>query len=499
MNALAAGNRAYELIAEGQPAEALKLTAPFADRAGVPHLVRAAHAAALKALGRETDALAVEERTTRLFPASTVAWHNYAVSLDAVGRSDDAAQAIDTAFALGADTPESWLVKARIAVNRMANDEAVAAYEGALIRDPAHAEAAQELARLRWMMGADWRAAAAPLRAVRTAGSDDLAVVLTEGKILEAAGQREELHRLFSTALRKRPNDAGLVRAAAHACLEDGDLPQASALAERTVSLDPTYVPGLIEFAAVRLAQGRADEAFEAARRATQVDPLDQSTWGWLATAGRGAGHPIFEALHDYDNLVRSYVIATPPGWATLTDYLADLETTLDDLHRSSVHPADQSLRHGTQTTVDLLRSDKPALRAFFTALEAPIRAYMHEVGAGADPLRSRVTGEYMIQSAWSVLLRPNGFHVSHYHPMGWISSAFYVRTPAEALETDAHDGWIKFGEPPFKTVPAQPAKHFVKPEPGKLVLFPSYMWHSTVPFTTDERRMTIAFDVLPV
>ena len=29
-------------------------------------------------------------------------------------------------------------------------------------------------------------------------------------------------------------------------------------------------------------------------------------------------------------------------------------------------------------------------------------------------------------------------------------------------------------------------------------MLFPSYMSHGTVPFTTDEKRLTIAFDVVP-
>jgi ectoine hydroxylase-related dioxygenase (phytanoyl-CoA dioxygenase family) len=42
------------------------------------------------------------------------------------------------------------------------------------------------------------------------------------------------------------------------------------------------------------------------------------------------------------------------------------------------------------------------------------------------------------------------------------------------------------------------PPQHFVRPEPGKLVLFPSYMWHGTVPFTTPESRLTVAFDLLP-
>ena len=44
-------------------------------------------------------------------------------------------------------------------------------------------------------------------------------------------------------------------------------------------------------------------------------------------------------------------------------------------------------------------------------------------------------------------------------------------------------------------TSPNLPAQHFVKPVPGKLVLFPSYMWHGTVPFTGEDPRLAIAFD----
>jgi hypothetical protein len=37
-----------------------------------------------------------------------------------------------------------------------------------------------------------------------------------------------------------------------------------------------------------------------------------------------------------------------------------------------------------------------------------------------------------------------------------------------------------------------------VKPEPGLLVLFPAYMWHGVEPFTSGERRLSVAFDVVP-
>ena len=82
-------------------------------------------------------------------------------------------------------------------------------------------------------------------------------------------------------------------------------------------------------------------------------------------------------------------------------------------------------------------------------------------------------------------------------HSEGWISSAYYVEVPREVEDRGERSGWIKFGEPKFEVPGAKPEK-FVQPAAGKLVLFPSYMWHGTIPIHGDEPRMTIAFDVVP-
>jgi hypothetical protein len=37
-----------------------------------------------------------------------------------------------------------------------------------------------------------------------------------------------------------------------------------------------------------------------------------------------------------------------------------------------------------------------------------------------------------------------------------------------------------------------------VEPKPGRLVLFPSFLFHGTRPFASGE-RLTIAFDLVPV
>jgi hypothetical protein len=56
----------------------------------------------------------------------------------------------------------------------------------------------------------------------------------------------------------------------------------------------------------------------------------------------------------------------------------------------------------------------------------------------------------------------------------------------------------LTFGEPSIATTPPLPAEYSVRPGVGMLVLFPSYFWHGTVPFSSDQPRLTVAFDAVP-
>ena len=75
---------------------------------------------------------------------------------------------------------------------------------------------------------------------------------------------------------------------------------------------------------------------------------------------------------------------------------------------------------------------------------------------------------------------------------MGWLSSAFYVVLPPDLGQN--HAGWLTLGEPPAGQLDLPPHR-MIEPRPGRLALFPSWMWHGTRPFTEGE-RITVAFDV---
>ena len=71
-----------------------------------------------------------------------------------------------------------------------------------------------------------------------------------------------------------------------------------------------------------------------------------------------------------------------------------------------------------------------------------------------------------------------------HFHVFGWMSSAYYARLPGGGeQERKRHEGWIEFGRPPAMYGLELEPRRIVEPKVGRLVLFPSYMFHGTVPF----------------
>jgi uncharacterized protein (TIGR02466 family) len=105
---------------------------------------------------------------------------------------------------------------------------------------------------------------------------------------------------------------------------------------------------------------------------------------------------------------------------------------------------------------------------------------------------------DVLFSGAWSVRLRTQGHHTNHVHPKGWISSALYISVPDEVAEGTDEAGFIQFGAPEEKLGLNLPPVRTIRPAVGSLVLFPSYMWHGTIPFTSSQSRISVAFDIIP-
>ena len=141
----------------------------------------------------------------------------------------------------------------------------------------------------------------------------------------------------------------------------------------------------------------------------------------------------------------------------------------------------------------------RPSLQALFASFQGAVQRHLARLDPGSDPFRSRNSGRFRFAGAWSVRLSSGGHHADHVHPRGWLSSAFYVALPPVIrAEDDTRAGWFRLGRPGIATTPRLEADHYIMPESGKLLVFPSYMWHGVEPFQSDEPRLTVAFDAVP-
>lgn len=251
------------------------------------------------------------------------------------------------------------------------------------------------------------------------------------------------------------------------------------------------YVQSLLE-------NGDTEKALSHVKVALEHEPDNKLAWAFLGVCWRSLGTGSEGELNDYDNLVREYEIGIPSGFNNIEEFCSALNDYLELLHVATNQPLEQTLTGGTQTRGNLFDDQNPLIQAFIKEVHLCIDDYIKQTApfSGRFPIIN-TSSDYQFSGSWSVKLRKHGHHTSHIHPMGWLSSAFYVRLPKTVSNTQAKEGWFKLGEPNLVLPQKLDAQKYIQPKVGKLVLFQSYMWHGTEAFSSDESRTTIAFDVV--
>jgi uncharacterized protein (TIGR02466 family) len=325
-------------------------------------------------------------------------------------------------------------------------------------------------------------------------------LVITSAEILRQSGKPREaldaLARIRQTVA--LASESWTVAAGAHIDLNEATAAEAEAMECLANYPDDRLIRGNLLTAL--LMQGKADEAMPYIQAMREAEPNGQHWIAYEATALRLMGSERYGQVVDLERFVRPYRLPIPEGFGSLDEFNTAFLKALEPWHQFKTHPFDQSLRDGSQTPRDLTTINDPVIKAFYRALDTPIRQYMADVGSSDDhPLTARNTGNYRIAGAWSVKLNGGGRHINHVHPEGWISSAYYVSVPEETASDENRAGWIKFAEPPFETTPPTPPEKWIAPTAGTLVLFPSFLWHGTEAIHDGSIRVTAPFDAVPV
>lgn len=459
----------------------------------------------LRMLGELEPAEKAFRKAIELSPEHSPVWVSLGSVLRLLGRVEEALACMRHAQSLGYAAPEVDDAINGLLLDAGRTVEAVAGARKLAISRPDYAPAHETLANLLWEHGPVLVPDEDPLasfRAAARAQPDNRDLQLKFARMLLSVHRQEEALAVLQPMCRQKPDDPILgwfVADALDALGREEEAAEVFASVHRRIGdSSPDF---LNAYARHSFRAGRFDQARACAERALALDSGNQEAWAHLGTAWRLAGDTREFWLCDYERLIGYVEVGPPPGFADIQAFLAALGDTLEAMHQAGREPASQSLRNGSQTAGRLFGRDNGILRAAESALRAAVERWLTTLSDDpSHPFLSRKRRTVRFAGSWSVRLKSSGRHSNHIHNEGWMSSAFYVALPTTLGDGVAaqQDGWIQFGQPLEDLGLDLPPRRIIRPQPGCLALFPSYMWHGTVPFTGDDPRLTIAFDMQP-
>ena len=377
-----------------------------------------------------------------------------------------------------------------------------------------------------------WPALEAVARAAIEAWPARPGAWLSLAQILRQQGRAEAAAAELEGAVEHLPGDPRLRLALAEVLAVLGRLEAAVDEAGEALRLDPDSREARLLRLSLLVKRGRWQAAAPDADVVRLGDPAEPLLLDWLELRSREEPQAIPELLSRADA-----VLAAQPGSAPATYYkamalarlgdaaaartLISTETLVEigELGPPSGYSSDQEFyaalageilanptlepdprakatTHGRQTR-QLRPHHGPATAVLLALLPAAAETHADRI-AGRAPAFAAARPAAAELRVWAVVCGADGHQKPHWHSSAWASGVCYVTVPAAAEKggggslllgtVDLAEG----GEPPWGVRP-------IAPQPGRIVVFPSYLPHSTAPSGAEGLRISVAFDIVPV
>jgi tetratricopeptide (TPR) repeat protein len=461
------------------------------------------HLAALNGLGnirvrqnRDDDALALFDAVLSVRSDAVLARINRGALRRQMGEAALSLEDLQLASQQAPNLGETHYQLANTLRTMGQGEAAAAAFERALGLQPERVDIHRDLASLLWEMGAG-PAATARMEA-RLQSNPDADLYYAHAEILMRTGRGEAAEAAATAALALDPAHSAAQALRGELRRNAGEPAQAMAdlraAFKTSGEADCAIRHQLVE---ALLSAGEAAEALEHLEFEPAAEHLQKHV-ALKSVAWRCLGDDRYRRFYDYDAFTAKRFIEVPDGFDTIEAFNAALDASLERLHTTKAQPLDQTLFGGTQSPGRLWDEADPVIAALGQRLLEAAGRFVADLPDDPEhPFLRRKSAHLKLTGAWSVRLRSGGGHVDHVHPAGWISACYYVRVPDGVLAGE-RAGWLRLGASGVRGLDL-PAERYVKPEPGAVIFFPSYMWHGVEAFTDPDVRVTAPFDLIPV
>ena len=438
--------------------------------------------------GRLSQAKTAYQRILESDPNQPIALHLLGVVAHQTGKNDVAIDLITRAITIDPDLPEAHS-NLGTALRDLGNlEEAVTSYHKALALKPDYADAHNNLGNALKDLGKPEEAVASYHKALNL--KPDLAEAHNNlGNALRDLGKPEEAISSYQKALNLKPDYVNAHNNLGLALRELGRLEDALQIFE---SIDtPECYAHVLE---CLFALGEYDKFYEKQTASARNNEINTR----VAAINAFASHQLNRSdPHPFCPTPLKFVRVCEPldGVDDADGFLCDL---MDDLQsREAIwEPPGKTTRHGFQTMSNLFKKPYGRLVELDRIIKDTIENYRFEFSSeNCDFIK--LFPKTLTLSGWFIRLIKGGHQTEHIHSGAWLSGIFYLQMPKC---TDQEEGSIELGlwgyDYPIlnKSYP----KNRFYPKNGSIILFPSSLFHRTIPFHSDEERMSIAFDLRP-
>lgn len=320
------------------------------------------------------------------------------------------------------------------------------------------------------------------------------------GVALRALGRESQAAQVLQHALVLNPAHPNAIYNLAVCQRNLGRLDEAVQSMIGALARQPDAAERRLDLAGLLLESGRFSEALEACYACLDLTPTDMQAISYTAMALAQCHGPSAAAqLLVPEQVIRPRHLPLVGDWRDEAQLCAALTRYVTE-HPSLRVPSARATTLGRQTS-ELIGGGTPIADALEALIEIAVREYLQAIPVDNGHPYLRVRPPRWSLTAWGVVLDDGGHQASHVHPSSWVSGVIYVSLPPSMEQArSGQDGWIEFGCVPDEIpLTSAPALRQLAPQQGLMVLFPAYMQHRTIPFSSSTPRVSIAFDARPL
>ena len=472
-------------------------------------------------LGKLDEAEASYRKEIKLKYEFSAVYYNLGILLFKLERFDEAEINYKKATELKPDFLEAHYNLGNAQRSLKKFDDAEASYKKVIILKPDFADVHNNLGNIFFLLGKFEEAEASYKKAIQFE-QNHMDAYNSLGVALHSLSKMEEAEVSYRKAIELNPNYIETYCNLGILLTELNRLDEAEIIANKAIEINPNYENALLvrgnalfkkKFFKLALKDfnacssnkskvlvllslynlGRTKEVYEKIEKYLELDNLNIGVAAFSSfithkekkvTAHKFCNNPIdfihFSNLSKHINNSNSFI-------TSLIDELKNIKTRWQ--------PSSKTTIKGFQSVVNLFENSPKKLEELKSII-------MNELDSYYSKFKDDVC--YFIQKwptkknlhGWHVILKQQGYQKPHIHVGGWLSGVIYLKV---VPHQNRNEGAIELSLNGEQYFDVNSKKLIHVPKGGDIILFPSSLHHRTIPFTSDEDRISIAFDLMPM